>query len=667
MWPPPVYTGSRPFGEPDFYCRSSGYRVNFEAVTREEFDALVKRLQAASEKNPRAYNVRVALLAMLGYGYLIGVLLVSTLLTLGIVAFVIAAPNAGTIKFGLIVGSITGGLAYVLAKALWVRLEPPKGIGLLAADVPELAALLDRLRAKFRGPEFHHVLLDGDYNAGVVQVPLLGVLGWQQNYLCLGLPLMQSLSPGEFEAVLAHEVGHLSGNHGRFGAWIYRVRRSWERAFEEMFKRPQSGGVVLKKFVDWFWPKFNAHAFVLARANEYQADRCSVEFAGAQTAASALMRVSFHGALLDQHFWPGLYKRANSEPEPPQNIYADTAKAFQCSPDPSDSARWLKAAFTLETNNADTHPCLKDRLRALDALPEGVARGEFPSSVPAVTQTAADKFLGQKAPALAEELGQQWRKQVSELWDQRRKHVTELEKEIAAPTESGDVPPGIEQLWTKACAIVDRDGDEAAMPLVEQVLAMDANHVGANFVRGRYLLRKDDAAGVPFVERALAGDETITKPACDLLWGFYSRVGQREKLRELEDRVDKYQERVDADARERNNITAADEFLPPELKPEVLADVNKVLAEERDVFRVFVARKHLTVAPQFPLLVFVVTVKVPWWKPRSSSANQQLLNRLAEKIKPGAQFFVLIPADNWKSVGRKITAVPGAQIYQRAD
>ena len=73
------------------------------------------------------------------------------------------------------------------------------------------------------------MLLTGDFNAAIVQHPRFGIFGGTRNYLMLGLPLMQSLSPAEFQAVVAHEFGHLWGAHGRFGAWIYRLRTGWAR------------------------------------------------------------------------------------------------------------------------------------------------------------------------------------------------------------------------------------------------------------------------------------------------------------------------------------------------------------------------------------------------------------------------------------------------------
>ena len=79
---------------------------------------------------------------------------------------------------------------------------------------PTLFAALDGMRQQLKGPRFHHVLLVGDLNAGVIQRPRLGVFGWPSNYLLLGLPLLEALSPQEALAVVAHEYGHLACARG---------------------------------------------------------------------------------------------------------------------------------------------------------------------------------------------------------------------------------------------------------------------------------------------------------------------------------------------------------------------------------------------------------------------------------------------------------------------
>jgi hypothetical protein len=93
---------------------------------------------------------------------------------------------------------------------------------LYRTDAPALFALLETLRSRLKTPRVHHVLLVGAHNAAVVQLPRLGVFGWQRNYLLIGLPLMQSVSPKEFDAVLApyHDVGMTAIKVAAFGRGV---------------------------------------------------------------------------------------------------------------------------------------------------------------------------------------------------------------------------------------------------------------------------------------------------------------------------------------------------------------------------------------------------------------------------------------------------------------
>ncbi|MEG4802819.1 M48 family metallopeptidase [Microcoleus sp. ARI1-B5] len=134
--------------------------------------------------------------------------------------------------------------------------------------------MVDELTTKLQAPRFHNILLNREFNAAVVQVPRLGIFGWQKNYLLLGLPLMQSLSLEQFKAVRAHEVGHLSRNHSRFAGWIYRIRKTWLQIYERLHQSEQHGASILfNSFLEWYWPSFNAYSFILARMDEYEADR----------------------------------------------------------------------------------------------------------------------------------------------------------------------------------------------------------------------------------------------------------------------------------------------------------------------------------------------------------------------------------------------------------
>ncbi len=221
-------------------------------MTHEQFDALVEKLERFAHKEPASYRIRVGLLAALGYTYLI-LILVGLLALVGLLVSIVLLShqvNAVMIKLGVLLLIPV----WVIVRSLWVSFPPPQGIKLSRQQVPQLFDMVDELTTKLQAPQFHHILLDRNFNAAVVQVPRFGVFGWHQNYLLVGLPLMQALSPEQFRAVVAHELGHLSGNHSRFAGWIYRVRKTWMQIFERFQHSQHGSSVLFDRFFNWYAP-----------------------------------------------------------------------------------------------------------------------------------------------------------------------------------------------------------------------------------------------------------------------------------------------------------------------------------------------------------------------------------------------------------------------------
>ncbi|HSE19553.1 MAG TPA: M48 family metalloprotease [Pyrinomonadaceae bacterium] len=123
------------------------------------------------------------------------------------------------------------------------------------------------------GPKIDRVMVSEDFNVSIVQIPMFGMFGWLHNYLVVGLPLLRAVSPAEFRSVLAHEVGHLSGKHGRFSGWIYHLRQSWIEILTRVREERSYASFLFEPFIKWYAPYLNAYSFVLVRAQERQADQ----------------------------------------------------------------------------------------------------------------------------------------------------------------------------------------------------------------------------------------------------------------------------------------------------------------------------------------------------------------------------------------------------------
>jgi Zn-dependent protease with chaperone function len=504
------------------------------AMTNEQFAETVGRLEEYAGREPRKYALRVGLLAALGYAYVLGVLavLAALIYLLGWIMFAGARVNWLVLKFGWVLLT----LAWVVLRALWVKMPAPEGIRLTREEAPRLFALADELTTALEAPRVDVVQVDGDFNASLAQVPRLGPFGWHRNYLTLGLPLMQALTTAQFRAVLAHELGHLSGNHGRFGSWVYRVRATWVQLLTRLEVEQRWGAFAFSKFVGWFAPYFNAYSFVLARRHEYEADPAAVRAAGARDAALALAAVEVRGAYLSQKYWPEIYSRAGEQGEPTAGAFAGMWPVLRA-PVPADDARqFLRSSLAAETGYEDTHPALADRLSALgldpaeqERLAEEVA-GAGNDKEGGGVETAAEHYLGSLRGELSRRLDAEWCESVAPSWRERHEYVTTSRRQLAALDEKAQTQTlSDEEAWSRAEWTAEFKGADEAVPLLRELTGRKRTAVAAHNLLGQILLSKEDAAGVEHIEKAMAADPDYVPVGYQILYGYHRAHGRHEE------------------------------------------------------------------------------------------------------------------------------------------
>jgi Zn-dependent protease with chaperone function len=636
-------------------------------MSRDEFDSLVKRLEPFAAQRPKAYSACVVLLAALGYAFwfvilggLLGVLA-------GLVWLVVRVPGSGTIKIAFLFGLVVLFMFGAILRSLRVHIEPPEGFEVHRSQSPALFALLDDLSARLRGPRFHHVQLTLDYNAAVVQVPRLGALGWQKNFLILGLPLMQGLTTEQFRATMAHEFAHLSGNHSRFACWIYRVRKSWEQVLTRMQAENHLGTGLFLKFFQWYAPYFNAYTFVLARANEYEADRWAAQLAGVEVTAQMLTQVRLHIRLMEESFWPELTRLATRQAVAESGMFARLEKLLQQGPEPASAQRWVSQALATDTTNADTHPCLRDRLQAIGYLKGDAAEQELSLSIPDPAATPAARLLGDTLPACIRAIEMRWENATKAQWKERylkaerdRDRLKELRE------EETQRPLSTDELCERARITLDLDGEAPAAPLLRQVLAHEPDHAYANFLLGRLLIEQDDEAGLGLLEKAIERDPEAVQPGLELLYRFYGRAGRRECIRALEKRYDEHQDTLRLAQAERQTVRPNDTFLPHGLAEMQLELIRRQLQGHGEILRAYLVRKEVTLFRAKPFFALMVESAGGWSAAEVSCADQGLVDRLAENLRLPGQTMIFTPQGHFEAVGRVIRMESWTLIYERA-
>jgi Zn-dependent protease with chaperone function len=264
----------------------------------------------------------------------------------------------------LVVKAIIGLIAVliVFGRALWVRSEQLTGVRITRADAPGLFDEVEAIRRTLRAPRVHRVLLTDDYNAGVVQQPRLGVLGWYQNYLLVGYPLLAALTADEARAVLAHEFAHLSRAHSRFTAWICRTRQRWSQLVHAL----ENGSQVspYRWFAAWYVPYFGAYSMVLARRHEFEADRLAATIVGPEAMADALVALRIRGRAVQADFWTPLSQRATETPEVPGDVFEQLTECAVAAVPVDRALAWLEEELRAPTQVGETHPSLSARMAA---------------------------------------------------------------------------------------------------------------------------------------------------------------------------------------------------------------------------------------------------------------------------------------------------------------
>jgi Zn-dependent protease with chaperone function len=240
-----------------------------------------------------AFRAAVSAVMLAGF-YVVALLLFAGAIALGVWLASITGAAIVIKVLGPVFVATVGAVAVALWRTLRAKPEPPHGLPLGPDQAPYLWQLVHELAGVVRTRVPDEIRIVPDVNAAVVEHSrLLGLLGGRR-VLYIGLPLVQVFTLDQLRSVLAHELGHYSGRHTRFGAIAYRGRLA-------------IGGTVGRlgpyNVVGWVFRGY-ARLYLLAdsavvRRQELEADQASVLVAGRAAAAGALREVPVLSAAWD--------------------------------------------------------------------------------------------------------------------------------------------------------------------------------------------------------------------------------------------------------------------------------------------------------------------------------------------------------------------------------
>ncbi len=621
-------------------------------MDEQEFAALVDRYRVASERDPRGYLWRLIAWIALGYAFVAGMIMISLGLAVGAIVFAVWA-HVAVVAFKL--AAPVAGVAFVMLHSMHVPMPPSEGETLGPDDAPELFRMIDELRVRVDAPRLDRVCVANGMNAGVSTTPRIGLFGTRHE-LVIGLSLMQALTIGQFRAVLAHELAHLSRAHGRLGAFVYQARSMWVALQEYVEGRDDWSQALLRGFLRWYAPAFNARTFVLARAHEYEADGIAASVTSPAVFGQTLVRLQVAEAAYTERIVPAILRRAREEPLPVSGVYEHNDRELTHEFDAADRRRWLERALAIPTGTADTHPSLTDRLAAL-----GVAATEDPPGPATVTESAA-VLLGDAEPAVRRALERVWKRRILQTWEYlhreavagRSRHAALEEKARTASLDPDERCALLEFTLLDAPVAEARERFEAL--LLEQ-----PGHAPTLYRVGRLRLMDEDESGIALITRAMDLDPEATEAGCQALADYLVAHRRAAEVGPLRLRVAKRRQDVEAEMTEWNRIRPTDTFEPHGLPDEPLKDLRGVLDAMGEIEQVYLVRRRVEAPRKRESLLFAIRPKRAVLK---SSARER-----RERIEAWFREFPFGVPVQWLFLDRSnvaieqaIAAVPGALL-----
>lgn len=623
--------------------------------------SLVRPLEDFAAKNPGVYKLRVALLAALGYAYLL--LVVSLLLAIVAAVLYYGAINTITIKALWIPLVLIG----IVVRSLWITLPEPDGTELKREQAPPLFDLIHEVKTTLNGPNVDHVLLSSDFNAGIVQIPQFGMFGWPKNYLVIGLPLLRAFSPEEFRAVLAHEVGHLSGKHSRFSGWIYRLRQSWIQVLTRVHYERHYASFLFEPFLNWYAPYLNAYSFVLARAQELHADEFAVDLAGKQTTAVMLARLNIKGRALNEDFWPAFFRNAKEQPKAPTDPFEQMLGGVEKPIGPVNAQKWFFEALRVPTGYEDTHPALSDRLAAIGYAkdsPEVAALLDDVVKADEQKQSAASYYLRDVPEDFLPRQNRLFREQIIKVWNDSHAKANEARKRFAKLEEEATQRPlTLDEQWERVALVAQIENESAAIAPLQTILSEHPEHAGAHFALGAILLEQQNTDGVKHLEQAMQLKPATVGEASSLLSGFYFQQGNKELAETFRRRAVEHFEQEQKQREKALSFSGSDRFLPHEVSAVILNEIKSQLDKARGLSEAYLFRKVIEGSDSVYVLAFLAGYT--WHNGRSEKHLEPLFQDLMNITALPSPLVFLSLDMNHIELLPKIKAIPDAAIYKR--
>lgn len=581
------------------------------------------------------YKIKLALLCFAGYGYCF--LLIFGILGLLAISFLVLSKYRLGFKiirvivplFAVLIALIKG-----LFSTLLVKIPVPEGIEIRKEEFPEFYKLLEEIRVKIKCPRIHHIKFDLSFNAYIAEIPMYGVFGWFRRYLVIGIPLMLALSKDELRAVIGHELGHLSGSHGKMPVKVLKVENVWSKISEELMKSGIDRNRLFKSFLIRYIPALKNALLSFRRENEYVADKAAEIVTDSATVASILVKIPLYNSYIENVFWYEINNLARVEKTPPPKLYQQMETFFDNPPPEEPLKHELTQFLKIKSLPCWTHPSTSERLENI-----GV-RHEFPEHR---RLNSLRDILGSKADTVLGKANDLWASGVSETWSGIYKSCEEARQKLKQLEEKNQVGTlTIEEEIERVLLLEDMEGVERGLEAVKILSDTKPDDLSVAYHLGRLMIKSGNLEGQDILHEVMQSDPQSIPYCCNVLYQFHRSEGRIDQAQQYYYHAVEFMETNDDIEKERNTIQFGQTFIPHDLDIYTIEEMRNKLLEKGYVKRAYVAINAMEDSGQFPLYIILVKIKAAL-----RATRNKIIQELADsELIPWEYFVVSIDGKN---------------------
>jgi Zn-dependent protease with chaperone function len=408
--------------------------------------------------------------------------------------FVLIAPFAFLMLFNPWVHYYGTWLAVGVLIFIWWTLQPnhvTPGVPISRSDAPALFDAVEALAHQLDAPDIDEIRTVSEFNAAAVEEPVRWQPWRKRRVLILGVPLLALTDKSTVQGVIAHELGHFSHKHGRLGQWLYRARVGWLE-----YAAATSASVSLLErgvahFAGWFAPRFSRLSYGYSRQCEFEADAFGAGVVGKLQMASALLTIetfSDRWAKMSQEQLPRLIA---SQETPPSSWMAEVQRqVLKLPPQPEE---W-KRLQVREPNEHDTHPSIRERVKAL-----GISDEELLRAATLPDQSAGSQWIRNWSSVIAHH-DAEWQSLHADSW--RHEHIRQRHQRIHLDSLRAAEDPSIE----RARLELEYGEPGTVIRLSRRWLEEPSQAAHASFLLGAAQLASGDKTGFTTLEGCISRD-----------------------------------------------------------------------------------------------------------------------------------------------------------------